>query len=304
MRNYLLLILLVVFTPLQALTNDLDQSSLVERGEYLVYGPAACVRCHGSIEQMEAFENHGEKIPLGGGRTWHMYLGTFVAPNITSDRTQGIGGWSTKQLEETLRNDLGNDGKALIPMMEYHQMNDADLAAIIAWLKTSQPVTREINRSHWSWIGKIAQWFLTRSASTDIAQIPPIEPAPTAEYGRYLAEDVAQCGNCHTRRSQTTGRFEGARYAGGSHLQTTINPSLYVVPPNITPKGVHSVIRDWTLADFLQRFSEGLKLQGSHMPWGAFQHMNKRDVTAIWKYLQTVPSSDYNPGPPLQTQSD
>jgi mono/diheme cytochrome c family protein len=64
--------------------------ALVERGRYIVQGPAHCVSCHGD--------------DLSGGREFELGpLGTVVAPNISSDAAAGIGALSDDALVRALR---------------------------------------------------------------------------------------------------------------------------------------------------------------------------------------------------------
>ena len=40
--------------------------AVLARGEYLIYGPAHCVECHGSSDALEKL-TEGVKVPLSGG---------------------------------------------------------------------------------------------------------------------------------------------------------------------------------------------------------------------------------------------
>ncbi|TCT04428.1 c-type cytochrome [Paralcaligenes ureilyticus] len=111
-----------------------DKGELWNRGAYLTQGLTHCSACHTprNIMMAEDFSRN-----LGGGE-----VGTWYAPNITSDANSGIGGWSEQEIISYLQ--LGHaDGKgqAAGPMAEaidhsLRHLNAADLRAIAVYLKT------------------------------------------------------------------------------------------------------------------------------------------------------------------------
>ena len=81
----------------------LDEPRIIERGRYLVYGPAHCAACHGDPAR-ETEIRKGHEVPLSGGRAFDLGpLETIVAPNITSDPIAGIGALSDDTLVRSLR---------------------------------------------------------------------------------------------------------------------------------------------------------------------------------------------------------
>ena len=60
-------------------------SQVLQRGEYLVYGPAHCADCHAPNDQWAAVQK-GEKVPLSGGRLFVLPIGKLYSPNLCSDR--------------------------------------------------------------------------------------------------------------------------------------------------------------------------------------------------------------------------
>ena len=80
----------------------LDYPDVIERGRYLVFGPAHCSACHGDPGRTEM--SLGDEIPMSGGRSFDLWpLGTIVTPNITSDPVAGIGAMSDEALVRSLR---------------------------------------------------------------------------------------------------------------------------------------------------------------------------------------------------------
>lgn len=103
------------------------------RGKYLTDGPAHCGTCH------------TPRNLLGGERTdaymQGALLGTWYAPDITPNRTTGIGHWSVEHLTNYLK--TGSDGVAVAagPMAEavehsFQYYGTSDLQAIGAYLKS------------------------------------------------------------------------------------------------------------------------------------------------------------------------
>jgi mono/diheme cytochrome c family protein len=110
----------------------------VKRGFYLAT-IAHCVECH---------------TPFGArGRDWENRLGAggaeFPGPwgvstsrNITSSKTKGLGDWSDAEIKRAITQGISKDGSHLKPPMGFHyyaKMTDADLDAVIAWLRTVPP---------------------------------------------------------------------------------------------------------------------------------------------------------------------
>lgn len=72
-------------------------STIIARGEYLIYGPAHCFGCHSRKEDSIAMEN-GEKVVLAGGKYFPTPLGKIYNPNITPDNETGIGNLTDYQI--------------------------------------------------------------------------------------------------------------------------------------------------------------------------------------------------------------
>lgn len=116
---------------------DASKSVEVNRGAYLVQVLAHCGECHTPRNALGAKDGAGalQGAPLQG---WY-------APNISSDLTQGIGGWSESDLLSYFKTGVApGHGIAVGPMSEVvhddlRHLTDSDLKAIIAYLKTTPP---------------------------------------------------------------------------------------------------------------------------------------------------------------------
>lgn len=117
---------------------DAARSPEYNRGNYLVNGLAHCTACHTARTTLM-----GEDIsrPLGGGS-----LGAWYAPNISADKVAGIGGWTDAELMAYLKTGhVMGKAQAAGPMAEavensLQHLSDADLNAIVVYLKQSPPV--------------------------------------------------------------------------------------------------------------------------------------------------------------------
>jgi|GEM_PF-122191 len=127
-----------LFLNHQRFQPDANASAEINRGRYLVDGPAHCGTCHTPRNFMLAPDS---KNYLGGGA-----VSGWWAPNITPDPVGGIGGWSEQEVVNYLKTGHVRDkSQANGPMAEavefsFRYMNDADLRAIAAYLRTVPPL--------------------------------------------------------------------------------------------------------------------------------------------------------------------
>ena len=85
-------------------------STLIARGKYLVYGPAHCAYCHAPASEFTRVEA-GEEVSLSGGNIFRLPVGDVYVPNITSDKTTGIGSFTDGELARTLRYGVKKTGR-------------------------------------------------------------------------------------------------------------------------------------------------------------------------------------------------
>lgn len=107
------------------------KSAAWNRGAYIVTGPAHCGTCH----TPKSFLGADKGVALSGAS-----LQGWLAPDLTSERTTGLGGWSTGELVEYLKSGRNRYSIASGPMAEVVEhssarMTDTDLQAIAVYLK-------------------------------------------------------------------------------------------------------------------------------------------------------------------------
>jgi mono/diheme cytochrome c family protein len=252
------------------------------KGE-LVFWAAGCASCH------MAAEAKGEaQLVLSGGQRFPSDFGTFIAPNISQDPEAGIGGWSLLDLANTLTRGVSPQGEhyyPALPYASYAKMQLQDVADLHAFLQTlpadptpSQPHELAFPFSLRQTIGVWKLLYLNGDWAI------PGSLTPTAERGRYIAEAMAHCGECHTPRTLLGGMDTG-RWLGGAP-----NPSGQGRIPNVTPARL-----GWTAPDIVQYLTTGFTPEfdsvGGHMAHVVenMARLPESDRQAVAEYLLAVP---------------
>lgn len=114
-----------VFTP------TAGKSAAWNRGAYIVTGPAHCGTCHTPKSFFGA--DRGQALSGASLQGW-------LAPDLTSERTTGLGGWSNGEVVEYLKTGRNRTSIASGPMAEVVEhstakMLDTDLQAVALYLK-------------------------------------------------------------------------------------------------------------------------------------------------------------------------
>lgn len=245
-------------------------AAVVARGEHLVNVVSSCGLCHG--------ENLGGQVFFDGE------VGSYVfAANLTAG-AGGVGAtFSDADWERAIRHGVGGDGRVLVimPSNFYQHLSDADLGAIIAYLKAAPPVDNDLGVRRIGFPGSIMGGTIgfnefTRINGIDHANVGANSPTEgaVAEYGAYLVS-IAMCGECHA-----------------ANLAGIVGEDGPPPGPNLTPGGD---LGDWTEADFLAAIRtgqtpDGRILDSEMMPWGTFSQMSDTELQAIWAYLQSLPA--------------
>jgi mono/diheme cytochrome c family protein len=114
-----------------------DRPEAVNRGAYLVEGLGHCGECHNRRNVAGVSRWSGN---LEGGEIEGWY-----APNLTSDKREGVGTWTTAQIAAFLKTGSAPYGGVVLgPMSEVirdstSHLTDEDLSAIAAYLKSVPP---------------------------------------------------------------------------------------------------------------------------------------------------------------------
>jgi mono/diheme cytochrome c family protein len=244
----------------ESLTIPTDASS-IDRGKHLA--ALYCAGCHGEDYSGTAFFNLPGLVILN-------------APNLTPG--QGGAGSEFKNANWVLaiRHGINPEGKPLLimPAKDFYDFRDADLGALIAFMKSLPPIDKTWSDPTLSPPGKIligvgAFGNVINAEAIDHTGPRPIAPAAgvTADYGKYLVTTFG-CATCH-----------GPGLAGGKDPDPSAPPA-----PNLTPGGE---LKIWTEADFLTAVRTRVAV---YMPWKDLRNMTDDEVKAMWLYLQSLPA--------------
>jgi mono/diheme cytochrome c family protein len=279
-----------------------SDAETIDRGRYLVFGPAHCSYCHTPPDLWERLDA-GEELPLIGGYAFELPLGTITSPNLTPDLETGIGRYTDGQLARMLRHNVRADGRAALPLMEFQNMSDEDVVAVISYLRSVSAVRNEVPDVEWNLVGKAMMALLikpTAPAGTPPARSPA--EGPSIERGAYLANSVANCAGCHSPRNMADGSYTGPRFSGGV-MDVDGDPTHFYSVPNLTPDPKTGFIVSWTEDQFVARFGVGKLHPGSHMPWDAYKRMSEGDLRAVYRYLMSLDPVENATGATLQAKN-
>lgn len=256
-----------------------QDDKLLARGKYLMEGVVACGNCH------VARGDKGEPIVsrgLSGGMVFdEPGLFKAYAPNITPDPETGIGKWTDAQLGKAIREGIRPDGKVIGPPMPiefYRRLSDADLAAIIAWLRAQPPVKHVVEKSTYA-------FPLPPNYGEPVKNVRAPSPQDTIRYGQYLA-DIGHCMDCHTPRDGKGMLVQACEGAGG---QVFKGPWGASVARNLTPH--ESGLKGWTQAQIAQAIRGTSKDGTPYKPPMAFdwyKNISNADMNALVAYLGTL----------------
>ena len=298
--SLIVLILVLVVYVFAAWDKDFDapypdihasqDSAIIARGKYLVFGPAHCATCHVPMDKLSAVDA-GEEMPLSGGWELDIPPGIVRAPNLTPDMETGIGKLSDGQIARALRFSVNRHNKLMFPFMPFQEISDADLTAIISYLRSQPAVKHAVKEKEIKFLGKA---LLAFGVVTPVApkETPPVMVTidSTIEYGSYIANRVANCTGCHTNRDLKTGAFTGEPLAGGFLMPADeFSEGFTFVTPNLTPDKETGRITNWSETAFINRFRGGRSLRTSPMPWGVFSRMDDVELKALYRYLHSLP---------------
>ena len=257
-----------------------------ERGERIFWA-GGCTSCHAAPKA-----EGDDRLRLGGGVELATEFGTFVAPNISQDATDGIGNWSAGDLVNAMMKGVSPDGRHYFPAFpytSYARMKPADIADLHAFLKTLPAVPGAAPGHRLSFPFNIRRgvgaWKLLYMRDEPVVAVD--ETNEQLVLGRYLVEGPGHCGECHTPRLFSGGPkldrwLSGARAAEGGG-----------VVPNITP--AEQGLGGWSAGDIANYLETGFTPDFDSVG-GAMVEVQKNlallpaaDREAIAAYLKAIP---------------
>jgi mono/diheme cytochrome c family protein len=249
-----------------------------------VFWTAGCASCHAVKDASGEAE-----LVLAGGQEFASDFGTFVAPNISPDKTAGIGNWTLLQFATAVTQGVDDQGHHLYPALPYaayNKMAPQDVADLWAFMQSLPPSATpsqphklgfpfNIRRSLGIW----KRIFVT----TDWVIKGDLTPEQTR--GRYIVEAEAHCGECHTPRNLLGGLKRDQWLSGAP------NPDGKGRIPNITPGKL-----SWSEDEIVEYLTSGFTPEFDSVG-GSMAHvvsnmarLPESDRKAVAAYLKLVPA--------------
>ena len=272
------------------------ETDLIKQGEYLARA-GDCVACHTA---------KGGK-PFAGGLPMETPIGVIYSTNITPDKT-GLGDYSFEDFDKAVRHGVAKSGSTLYPAMpypSYARVSDSDMQALYAYfMKGVEPVAQQNRDSDIPWPlsmrWPLAAWRWMFAPSVEEHQVPTTAD-PVVSRGAYLVEGLGHCGACHTPRALTMqekalSAADGSAFLSGSApLEGWIAKSL---------RGDHKDgLGSWSEEQLVQFLKTGRSDRSavfggmSDVVVHSMQYMSQDDLTAIARYLKSLPAVDPNDQP-------
>ena len=268
-----------------------DQQALIKQGEYLARA-GDCVACHTAKDGK----------PFAGGLPMETPIGLIYSTNITPDKS-GIGAYSFDDFDKAVRHGIAKNGDTLYPAMpypSYARVTETDMQALYAYfMKGVKPVAQENKAVDIPWPlsmrWPLAMWRWTFAPA--VADFTPVTGQdPVVSRGAYLVEGLGHCGACHTPRALTMqekalGAGDSSAFLSGSApLEGWIAKNL---------RGDHKDgLGSWNEEQLVQFLKTGRSDRSavfggmSDVIVHSMQYMSEADLTAIARYLKSLPAVD------------
>ncbi len=118
---------------------DVDRADMVAYGKYLATGLGHCMDCHTpnvkGRSDMSRMGAGGDQFGAPGG-------GLVTATNLTPANQNGVASWTDAQVKTAIRDGVRPDGSKLVRLMAfdwYKHISDADMDALVAFIRTLKP---------------------------------------------------------------------------------------------------------------------------------------------------------------------
>jgi mono/diheme cytochrome c family protein len=243
-----------------------------------------CASCH-AVPKAE------DKTRLGGGLALSSPFGIFYVPNISPDRTDGIGAWSEAQFITALSKGTSPSGEHYFPAFpytSYQHVTFDDLRDLFAYLKTLPPVAGRAPDHDLPFPFNIRRTLgLWKLLFLDGEPFKP-DPSRSAQWNRgaYLVNGPGHCAECHSPRNVLGGIVQGLRFTGGP------SPDGQGGVPNIT----QFKLKDWSISDIAGTLENGMTPDADSVGGSMVEvvrntsQLTEADRKAIATYIKSLPA--------------
>ena len=242
--------------------------------------------------------------PFAGGRPIVTRFGTFFSPNITPDRSTGIGKWSFDEFWRALHEGYGRDGRPLYPAFPYSnytKITRADADAIFTYLRGLRPVTKapRAHDLHFPYDQRrlLAAW----RALYFRPGVYESDPGRDASWNRgaYLVEGLGHCNACHEARNALGAPLPPGNPSGGIVLDwyapSLSNPHEAGVQ-EWSERDIVTLLKSGTVGPPEGRRSATAVGPMAEVVYESLQHVPESDLRAMAGYLRSMPPVDSPPG--------
>jgi mono/diheme cytochrome c family protein len=250
----------------------------LERGEYLVRGPAGCGNCH----TPQGPDGPDMANELGGFLVEKSDLFEAWAPNITPGGR--IAEWSDAELAKAIREGIRPDGTVIGPPMPiglYRGLSDDDLMSMVMFLRTVAASDNVVPASTYN-------IPLPPAYGPPIDTVAAVPEGVTVEYGAYLAGPVAHCLECHTPMGPQGPMLDTHMGAGGFEFH---GPWGVSVSANLTTHA--DGLAGYTDDEIRTMITQGVRPDGTRMNppmgYGYYANTKPEDIDAIVLFLRQLP---------------
>lgn len=255
--------------------------TLVERGAYIAK-LAGCGTCHTPLGP-----NGGPDFSkaYAGGFEMPDLIGTWRAPNITPDKSSGIGSWTDDQIIASIREGVRPEGSQLYPIMpylNYNRMTDADAKALVAFLRSLKPIVNDV----------------APTKNLKMPQPPAPKPANApddpAHHGEYLAT-LMLCDHCHATPGADHAPLPDKMFAGGLPFVMPMLGKGTIYAANITSDPATG-IGNYTEAQLATAIKTMMKPDGKQIQGpmlfmqGGWATLDDADIKAVAAFIKQIPA--------------
>ena len=279
--------------PTSSPAADAQQEKIIRQGEYLVK-LGDCMACHTDTNSMGT--------PFAGGLKIDTPFGALYTPNITPDKTTGIGNWTDDEFVQAMREGISPDGSYYFPVFPYNyfsKMSREQILAIKAYLD-STPAVKKKNHAQemdWPFNYRILQlgWRMLFFDFTDNGFTVDKKKPADWNRGAFIVEGPGHCAMCHTELN-LLGVPKSDYYLAGTFID-----GYYA--PDISSRGLKN-LNNQAVANIFEHdiTPQNAPLSGpmADVEHNSLRYLTPSDALAVATYLKSINSES----PPVEDISE
>lgn len=240
-------------------------SSLLNKGSYL-FNVLACKSCHGN----DNYKSLNAKS---------------VTPPSLNNSKSNLGSWTVSNIVHFFKSgEVPKGFKILSGVHEgYEWLSDRDLLALASYLKTLPKSKGKIDFRKTDY----STFSLKARYSREVrSYVPAIGKGNLASYGKYIADHVTRCAECH---GGPTGMFSSEKFLGGGK-ELFLKNKKYIIP-SLNGEG-RKFFLNWQENQIFKFLKTGKRPNGKAVdsnlcPSNYFSKLDDKDSEALLKYFNS-----------------